>query len=306
MKSEISQVQNFICPRGVRQPVQQQAFYARLLVFNRALAQPHFCSCKLLWRSGECVYSPCFNVHPDIFAVMNCCVVALGLFSSDIPTWSADIYFQCNDTWSKGSACKTVCILRQQTSPKRWFGNMTMTWRQIVTSQTVHTKYKCPQHATEWKPSMKTFCVRHCIPGWDQARSDIYIITSPDPCTTSGRLPSGCRTCGAKLFWDILATRLNQRSWVLYIRRSGSRQYRSNATPLDAFHDVPSCVLSWTRQNMRRPVSLGILPRFLEKLLESLSLVSSAAAVTITALDIIKLWFHYFTSSFCKAQHISL
>ena len=133
-----------------------------------------------------------------------------------------------------------------------------------------------------------------------------YIITSPDPCTTSGRLPSGCRTCGAKLFWDILATRLNQRSWVLYIRRSGSRQYRSNATPLDAFHDVPSCVLSWTRQNMRRPVSLGILPRFLEKLLESLSLVSSAAAVTITALDIIKLWFHYFTSSFCKAQHISL
>jgi len=31
---------------------------------------------------------------------MNCCVVALILFSSDILTWSADslAYIQCNDT----------------------------------------------------------------------------------------------------------------------------------------------------------------------------------------------------------------
>jgi len=29
-------------------------------------------------------------VQFDIFAVMNCCVVALTLFSSDIVTWSAD------------------------------------------------------------------------------------------------------------------------------------------------------------------------------------------------------------------------
>jgi len=45
-----------------------------------------FCSCKLLWRSDECVLLPCFNVQPDIFAVMNCCVVAWSLFSSDILT----------------------------------------------------------------------------------------------------------------------------------------------------------------------------------------------------------------------------
>ena len=34
---------------------------------------------------------------PDIFAVMNCCVVALSAFSSDILTWRADIlvYIQC-------------------------------------------------------------------------------------------------------------------------------------------------------------------------------------------------------------------
>jgi len=32
-------------------------------------------------------------VQPDIFAVMNCCVVALSLFSSDILTWNADTLF---------------------------------------------------------------------------------------------------------------------------------------------------------------------------------------------------------------------
>jgi len=49
-----------------------------------------FCSCKLLWRSDECVSLPCFNAQPDIFALMNCCVVALIVFSSDILAGSAD------------------------------------------------------------------------------------------------------------------------------------------------------------------------------------------------------------------------
>jgi len=37
------------------------------------------------------------NGQPDIFAVVNCCVVALSVFSSDILTWIADIlvYIQC-------------------------------------------------------------------------------------------------------------------------------------------------------------------------------------------------------------------
>jgi len=69
--------------RGVRQPVQPHTFYARLLVFDK----------KLLWRSDECVLLPCFNAWPDIFAVMNCCVVALSLFSSASLTWSADSWY---------------------------------------------------------------------------------------------------------------------------------------------------------------------------------------------------------------------
>ena len=38
-------------------------------------------------------HSPCFNAQPDIFAVMNCCVIALIVFSSDILTWRADRLF---------------------------------------------------------------------------------------------------------------------------------------------------------------------------------------------------------------------
>ena len=54
------------------------------------LSAASFCSCKLRWCSDECVLVACFNAQPDIFAVMNCCVVAVGWFSSDILTCSAD------------------------------------------------------------------------------------------------------------------------------------------------------------------------------------------------------------------------
>ena len=69
--------------RGVHQTPQRYTFYARLLVFDKALAQPHFsivnCSDAVM-----SVLLPCFNTQPDIFAVINCCVIALSLFSSDI------------------------------------------------------------------------------------------------------------------------------------------------------------------------------------------------------------------------------
>jgi len=37
----------------------------------------------------EC-FAPCFNAQPDIFAIMNCCVVVLIAVSSDILAGSAD------------------------------------------------------------------------------------------------------------------------------------------------------------------------------------------------------------------------
>jgi len=71
--------------RGVPQPFQPHTFYVRLLVFDKTLAQLHF---AVVNRSDAvmCVSLPCFNAQPDIFAVMNCCVAALSLFSSDIVT----------------------------------------------------------------------------------------------------------------------------------------------------------------------------------------------------------------------------
>jgi len=75
--------------RGVRQTVQPHTLYARLLVFDKTLAPPHFAvvNCSAAVMS---VLLSCFNAQTDIFAVMNCCVLALSLFSSDILTWSAD------------------------------------------------------------------------------------------------------------------------------------------------------------------------------------------------------------------------
>ena len=65
-------------------------FLCSISRIRKDLSAASFCSCKLLWRSDECVLLPCFNAEPDIFAVMNCCVVALSVFSSDILTCSAD------------------------------------------------------------------------------------------------------------------------------------------------------------------------------------------------------------------------
>ena len=41
------------------------------------------------------------------------------------------------------------------------FGLETWIWRHIVMSQTEHSKYKRPPYASEWKPPMNIFCVRH-------------------------------------------------------------------------------------------------------------------------------------------------
>jgi len=74
--------------QGVRQPVQPHTFSAQLLVFDETLAQPDFAivNCSDV---GMSVSFLCFNAQPDIFVLMNCCVVALMVFFSDSLTWSA-------------------------------------------------------------------------------------------------------------------------------------------------------------------------------------------------------------------------
>jgi len=60
---------------------------ARLLVFDETLGQPVFA--VLNYSVVGWVLLPWFKTQPNIFAVMNCCVIALNVFSSDILTWSA-------------------------------------------------------------------------------------------------------------------------------------------------------------------------------------------------------------------------
>ena len=98
----------------------------------RDLSAASFCSCKLLWRSGECVSLPCFNTQPDIFAVTNCCVVALSLFFSDNLTWSADSLYSVQ--WYK--KLRGVDVEKYAYYVNKLLQNVgleTWKWRQIVT-----------------------------------------------------------------------------------------------------------------------------------------------------------------------------
>ena len=61
--------------RDVRQIVQPHTFYAPLHVFDKTLAQLDFAVVNC-FDAVVCVLVPCFNVQPDIFAIINFCVVA--------------------------------------------------------------------------------------------------------------------------------------------------------------------------------------------------------------------------------------
>jgi len=70
--------------RSVRQPVQPHT-YARLLLFDETLAQPHFAVVNCSDAVMSVFYSP-FSTGSRNFAVMISCVAALSLFSSYILT----------------------------------------------------------------------------------------------------------------------------------------------------------------------------------------------------------------------------
>ena len=68
----------------------------------------YFCSCELRRHSTECVLLPCFNALLDIFAVMNCSVLALSaMFCSSLLSWSASVT-HCT---IKQSACRIICVV---------------------------------------------------------------------------------------------------------------------------------------------------------------------------------------------------
>jgi len=141
--------------RGVRQPVQPHT-YARLLVFDETLAQPHFAVVNCSDAVRSVFYSP-FSTHSQNFAVMNSCVAALSLISSDILTWSADSLYSVQWHKIRGVRLRVeeyayyVNKLRQNVGLDTWI------WRQIVTSQRPHTANKWPPYAREWNPPHEKF-----------------------------------------------------------------------------------------------------------------------------------------------------
>jgi len=84
--------------RSVRQSVQSHT-YARLLMFDETLAQPHFAVENYCSDAVMSVFYPLFSTRGQNFAVMNSCVAALSLFSSDILSWRADSLYSVQ--WHK-------------------------------------------------------------------------------------------------------------------------------------------------------------------------------------------------------------
>jgi len=87
--------QDLVLQTGVCVRQSSRTLCVPLLVCDKALAQLDFVvvNCP---EAVMNVFLPCISTQPDIFAIMNCCVMALSLYYSDIVTWRADIYIQYN------------------------------------------------------------------------------------------------------------------------------------------------------------------------------------------------------------------
>ena len=79
--------------------------------------------------------------------------------------------------------------LRQNVDLETW------KWRQIMTSQTAHTKYKWPPYDPEPNPPMKIFCARHCKQGIPEIASVLigFLTERRSPkCNPFSQLAASC------------------------------------------------------------------------------------------------------------------
>jgi len=145
---------------------------APLLVFSKTSVQPHFAVVN------------CSDAVMSVFCshVLTCSLIFLQLWTAVSQRWvyfppicepgTLIIYNQFNDTQIKGSACRRICILWQETSPKRWFGNKNMTSYCDVTNSAHQIQMITICH---WlNPPMKIFCVRH----WDSLIDIVFVEQS--------------------------------------------------------------------------------------------------------------------------------
>jgi len=144
--------------RGVRYTVKPHTSFALLLVFDKTLAQPHFAVLNCSDAVMSVFYSPVLtrSLYFCSYELLRRSVE----FILYILTWGADSLYSVQ--WHKIRGVRVeeyayyVNKLRQNVDLETWI------WRQIVTSQRVHTTKKWPPYATEWTPHTKIFFVRHC------------------------------------------------------------------------------------------------------------------------------------------------
>jgi len=136
-------------------PASPAAHLCSTAYIRRDISTAWFCNCKLHWRS-QCVILSSFNAQPHIFAVMNCCVVALSAFSSDILTWSADSLFSVQ--WHK---IRGVRVEKYAQCVNKLRQNVCLeTWIRRHKQRTPNTNdHHMPLNET---PTMKIFCIRDC------------------------------------------------------------------------------------------------------------------------------------------------
>ena len=82
------------------------------------------------------------------------------------------------------------------------------------------------------------------------------------------------------------------RNTVTWRQARGNSQHRSPTTPTELFTKNPA--IYFPEVDKTCVCFFGMLPGFLENLLESGNFVCSATSATKTAMGIIQLWFHYF------------
>ena len=143
---------------GVRQPVQPHTC-ARQLVFDETLAQPHFAVANCSDSVMSVFYSP-FSTRSQNFAVMNSCVEALGLFFSDILTWSADSLYSVQWHIKRGVRAEEYAYYVKNFAK-------TLVWKNEYDVKLWRHKNRTPQTNDHHMPlnetPMKIFCARHCV-----------------------------------------------------------------------------------------------------------------------------------------------
>jgi len=178
----------------------------------------------------------------------------------------ADLPIAGNGSFLAGHACCLTLLACLNTLTFRWTCAFLKTW--VLSGFSFHSFYYTRFSSREasrgsspsrtqntWRFSANSNVLAGSTPRRGQARSEMwschFVLGRP-----LGRFPMGLasRTCLANISWDILDTWLNQRSWDLSIRRSGSA---FRARRISQLRILSRCVTPWALHD--NPISAACI-----------------------------------------------